>query len=427
LAGLAAFIPSAGALFLAFQGLMLLPFLPLLVPQLLIPILAYVLFFKVAPKIQNRINKAYRRWDQKRNPFTPAMLRRTLDLSKKYSSVEDYRAKTEAIKSFLIAIQSYSMQGAALAESDWDVQIRVQFPRWNLAHLELEATEGIDQAFIEHLVEENKLAHEVYEDLAEHYAESKQNNKYPMMAMYNLRFSTIMTTYAATGLSIFAFSGVLLTGLLSPVALIVAFGALSIGNYAMIKRSILRHHKNVGISRRNEKVAEDRFAMINAILVPKILNVAVSLAKMPFLSSEPIFAAMRQYFPDLYLGKIDSNNYALEFKNEFAGRLSNFVEKMRKRMPQFSVAANIFYAVAFNLVAIGLQAFTFGATVLANMLFFLPSFSLLAFAWLGYRNLYRRMKNFVNNGMIGISTQMEYKIYKEEFYQKDIVDQKLAA
>ncbi|MDR2431641.1 MAG: hypothetical protein LBD99_05255, partial [Candidatus Margulisbacteria bacterium] len=412
-------VASIFSLLVLFQGLMLVPFLPVAAAQIAIPLAAYVLFFHFVPWAQNNINRTYRKVTETLAPFTPMMVRRTMDLSKKYSSVEDYRAKAEAIKSFLFALQSFSMQGAALAEEDFAVVVEVQFPRWNLAHMELVATEIIDAEFMRDLMDKEQLAPAVYDFYKEHFAEAAQNDKYPQATMYNLRFGSIMAAYAFTGLSIFAFPGVLFSGLFGALPLIFLFGGLSLANYYLIKRHIKKHHYIVGITRRNEKIAEDRSNAINAILAPKILNVAVSLAKMPFVSSEPVFRTMRRFFPDLYLRDLESQNYAIEEKAKFLEKLSNRTEWLRKKMPQVGFILTLFHSVAASVMVTGLQALFFGAAVLANMIFLLPSYSLVIFAALSNINLYKRVKNFITNGVIGISSGLEYEHYKNTQFEKD--------
>ncbi|MDR1322951.1 MAG: hypothetical protein LBK68_00770 [Candidatus Margulisbacteria bacterium] len=307
--------------------------MPLLGPvlsPLLLNILTSVLYLNVVPGVQRKMQETYRRVsvlkeEKEDDNFLLRLekLHQVLDLSKTYSAVEDYRITLEMMKSFLWGRQIRSFIGSAKAESDHDVTALVQFPRWFGAILELSPAELMDAKFMERFAKEHHMPKWIMREIVKFREEASFHDLHPMSMYYNLRFSMVMSMYALFGFSPFSFAGPL-SAVAGSALLIGAVGIFALFDYMFIKNQIAAHHWTAaGINRANERVAEDRSNTINGILIPKIESTLVSVYKMKFISSQPVYIPEKRYADGLYFGKADALKMQIAAKLQYRQKLAD--------------------------------------------------------------------------------------------------------
>ena len=259
----------------------------------------------------------------KASGFRPVKVIKRCEHTKEYSSVEDYRTRTEIVKSLLFSLQIPSEIFQAEAEGNFDVVVEVQFPRWNNAHLELILSELKDEKYFREFLKANHLSARVFGEYIQLYREAAEDNRYPLGTMFGLDFSKTINLFLLTGVSVFMFSDTAITALLAPLISYVAvslgitaslatinmlsivfalgiFSLISMLQYFSVKKHISDHHAREGTNRFKEKVGLTRFVMINGTLIGKILETTASLSKAPFITSEPLKHLMSRTAEDLY-------------------------------------------------------------------------------------------------------------------------------
>lgn len=433
---------------LTFGVLTLLPFTPFVALLIALPFVA-VWFYKVLPWLQDDVMPVFYKWLvhkvlERNTPRNVSAIRMTTDISKKASAVEDYAVQLELEKSLgLFSRQIYHMIGMAPAEGEPDVRMKVQSPRWDLAHSELRRAELLGADFYRKRIEQGWSA-DLLDRRIKAREEGADHGRYSWMTMYLLRFPLIMALFSLTGISPLAFAATIFGVLFSSVYAVIALTAVTnVWWYAKNKMNISRDHwRGVGIDREHEKMAEDisnaTFIGLNA----KIKNGQVSIAKMPFITSQSVFVPMVAYFKDLYLdellkmnyvrtekvyalnelqaskkenadgkaNEIDKKQYKKRKRNLFLREKSLQLETLLKKMPKwnvFIVSGSVGIKVAATILT---SPALFPLTDVLLMLGFgLP---LIFFAILAWHTLWHRPKRAIETLSVGISTRLENDLYQ---------------
>ncbi|GBR75943.1 hypothetical protein NO2_0567 [Candidatus Termititenax persephonae] len=375
------------------------------------------------PRLNRAIQWGAQKWYVYSRKMYPQFLERHLTLISSESSVEDRKNRDKQWLS-LSRFSKHSPGYIGNAPGEPKTSRAAQIKRWFGAIVEGVKANLLNAKWLITHMKDYCLPQAVYDHILNGFQDGEYQDQFPRASLINQRFAFTLVLSLIASVPVLTFASSLPAILLGGAITAIAFNlAASFAQYFFIKQSISHYHYHRdGVTRKIEKDADNTDAMNygSSSLSRRVLQVLYTINKIVFMTTETPWTYTRENFNQYYHGRIIDRNEALKAElgsqkkvpDNFGRILSGpgstgqktlrQLDYLRRLMPKVASIA----AVVYPPVLAGMYL-TSGFNVF-SLLTVLPYLGVTAWAVLGARTQYSRLKKIVNRDSVGTASRRDW-------------------